>query len=155
MSDNSGISRRTIVRGAAWTAPVITLAATAPAVAASVTCRATRTGTAAVELLGVDRIVTISRIGLPPCGGAPATPLRVTVSVGRGAARLEPASTSLWGPSGVAGNPITFTTLGSYAAGTNGLDLGMIVSGYPAGTTLSWTVSADGYVDSRGSVFIN
>lgn len=154
MNTHSGIPRRTVVRGAAWSAPVITVAAMAPAVAASVSCGNARSGTATVQSQGVDRLVTIEGIGLPRCKGAPAVPVSVTVSVGRGNISLRPDSTTTWTPPGP-GNPITFTTVASYSGGPGRLSLDLLVTGFPAGTTLSWSVSAQGYGTSSGTIFIS
>ena len=44
MPDSPGLSRRSVVRGAAWTVPVVAVAATAPAFAASVNISLLQTG---------------------------------------------------------------------------------------------------------------
>ena len=154
MNTHSGIPRRTVVRGAAWSAPVIAVAALAPAVAASVSCGNARRGTATIQRQGVDRLVTIEGIGLPRCAPAGPVPISVTVSVGRGSISLRPDSSTTWTPPGP-GNPVTFTTVASYSGRPGRLSLDLLVTGFPAGTTLSWSVSAQGYGPSSGSIFIS
>ncbi len=154
MNTHSGIPRRTVVRGAAWSAPVITVAAMAPAVAASVACGATRTGTATIQTVGVNRSVTISGIGLPRCASAPPVPITVTVSSGRGTISLGPGSRTTWTPPGGSGNPVTYTTVASYSGGPDRVSLELLITGFPAGTTLRWSVSAPGYLTSESSIFI-
>lgn len=154
MNTHSGIPRRTVVRGAAWSAPVITVAALAPAVAASVACGATRTGTATVTTVGVNRRVVIDGIGLPRCASAPAVPITVTLRVGRGTIQLGPGSQTTWTPPGGSGNPVTFTTVRTYSGGPGRVSLELLITGFPAGTNLSWSVSAAGYVTSDRSVLI-
>jgi hypothetical protein len=82
--DSSGFSRRTIVRGAAWSVPVVSMAATAPAFASS-TCKdgayRIRWGQ---DYNGTTKVATADRISTSGSGvvGAAALTLTITNSFG-------------------------------------------------------------------------
>ncbi|MEO7448380.1 MAG: hypothetical protein ABI336_08915 [Humibacillus sp.] len=75
------------------------------------------------------------------------TPFTATV-------QSQGVSSTTWTPPGL-GNPITFMTVASCSGGLGRLSLDPLVTGFPAGTTLSRSVSAQSYGTSSGTIFIS
>lgn len=94
-TENSGISRRTLVKGAAWSMPVIAVAAATPLAAASTTNASvawtgTETGLLALSVLDTATVITAQALMTVPDEytitngpGAINEPATVTIQVGR------------------------------------------------------------------------
>lgn len=145
-------SRRTIVKGAAWTAPVLTAAAAAPALAASPACTTTYQSITKSftyrDALGNDVIVevTAENVPLQAAPGATLEPISTSSKVTISSASADLLKSFLLGnPATIGGTSTSTSTLSGAYSGSTTTPLTIAEApAPPAGQPLITTASGTG-----------